>query len=150
MLLDGLQPAAPFLKDRKDPSTAVMWWPAHTVTSCDGSLALSTGPWIRKGGRAAGRYFTIWRHDGSGWHWIYDGGTEDPSPTPAGDTVNATKASCGPGAPPSPPEFGVVGGSVSRDGTLMWNLVKAEGDKFNLVVIYRAGRNWKIEQAIVG
>ena len=36
MLLDGPQPAAPFLKDRKDPPSAVMWWPARTITSCDG------------------------------------------------------------------------------------------------------------------
>ena len=55
-----------------------------------------------------------------------------------------------PSSPPSPPEFDVVGGGASRDGSLIWSLVKAGADKFNLVVIYRAGRNWKTEQAIVG
>ena len=150
MLLDGLQPAGPFLENRKDPPVAVMWWPAHTVTSCDGSMAFSTGPWIRRGGQAAGRYFTIWRHDGSGWHWVYDGGTDTTSPSPAGDKVSAIRASCGPGSPPSPPEFDVAGGGAARDGTLIWSLVKAGAGKFNLVVIYRDGRNWKTEEAIVG
>ena len=151
MLIDGLQPAAPFLKGRKDPTVSVMWWPAHTVTSCDGTLAFSTGPWRRKGGQQAGRYFTIWRHDASGWHWIYDGGNDDRSPMPAGDKVDAVRAACGPGIPPNPPEFGVVTNGGSHDGTFIWSLVDAGHDKFDLVVMYRiGGGSWKTEQAIVG
>jgi hypothetical protein len=149
MLLDGPQPAAPFLKDRANPPVAVMWWPARTITSCDGSLAFSTGPWIRKGGHSSGRYFTIWRHDNSGWRWIFDGGAQDHAATAAGDKVVATHASCGAGLPVAATDD-AVGGGASRDGSLRWSLVKAGGDGFTLVVSYRAGRNWKTESAVVG
>jgi hypothetical protein len=149
LLADGPQPAAVALKDLPDPPSAVMWWPARTITSCDGSLAFSTGPWVRKGGRSNGHYFTIWRHDTSGWHWIFDGGASDHKPSPAGDTVKAVRAACSP-ATPAEPMSGAAAGGASRDGSLHWRLEKADGDSFNLVVTYRAGRNWKTERAIVG
>jgi hypothetical protein len=150
MLLDGPQPALPFLKDKKDPPVAVMWWPSHTVTSCDGTLAFSTGPWRRKGGTAMGRYFTIWRHDASGWHWIYDGGAEDHSATPAGDQVRAERASCG--RRPKMPirsQHEQIGGA-SRDGSLQWSLASLDRQRYALIVYYWDGRAWKVESADVG
>lgn len=150
MLIEGPQPAQPFLKDRKDPPFAVMWWPAHTITACDGSLALSTGPWRRKGGTAMGRYFTIWRHDGSGWHWIYDGGAQDQSGTPAGDQVHAQHASCGKrSAAPARSAHEVIGGA-SRDGSLLWSLTSADKQHYNLSVTYWDGHGWQVESADVG
>ena len=149
MMLDGPQPAAPFLKDRKDPPFAVMWWPSHTVTSCDGTLAFSTGPWRRKGGTAMGRYFTIWRRDASGWHWIYDGGAEDTTATPAGDRVAAVRASCGRGKTPKISEAPAAGGAA-RDGSLAWALSPAPGGRYELTITYRMGKGWKRESANVG
>ena len=150
MLIDGPQPALPFLKDRKDPPVAVMWWPAHTVTSCDGSLAFSTGPWRRAGGRTTGRYFTIWRHDASGWHWIYDGGAQDQSATPAGDQVHAIRASCG--RRPKMPvrsQHERIGGA-SLDGSLQWSLASLDTRHYSLSVYYWDGRGWNAESADVG
>ena len=37
--------AQKFLKDRKDPPIAVQWWPAESYVSCDGTVAVNTGPW---------------------------------------------------------------------------------------------------------
>jgi hypothetical protein len=150
MLIDGPQPALPFLKDKKDPPVAVMWWPAHTVTSCDGSLAFSTGPWRRKGGQAMGRYFTIWRHDANGWRWIYDGGAEDRSATPAGDKVAAVRAACGRGASGPMAIMRPLIGGTSGDGSLRWGLSRREQDGYELVITYRLGAGWTRESAIVG
>ncbi|MBW8742990.1 MAG: hypothetical protein JF628_01335 [Sphingomonas sp.] len=144
MMLDGPQPAAPFLKDRKDPPVAVMWWPAHVVTSCDGSLAFSTGPWRRKGGTAMGRYFTVWRHDAAGWRWIYDGGTQDETGMPAGDVpVQPPHRVCH--KPPAlPEEAAPAAGGHSRDGSLVWRIDKsAKG--YRLRVLFSTGRTWTIE-----
>lgn len=144
MMLDGPQPAAPFLKDRKDPSVAVMWWPAHVVTACDGSLAFSTGPWRRKGGTEMGRYFTIWRHDAAGWRWIYDGGTRDEAGMAAGDVpVQPAHRACHK-SPPLPDEGVSAAGGRSRDGSLVWRIDKsAKG--YRLRVLFSTGGAWTTE-----
>jgi hypothetical protein len=43
------------------------------LTSCDGTLGYSTGPWTRPDGKR-GSFGTIWRRDADGWRWIYDDG----------------------------------------------------------------------------
>ena len=144
MMLDGLQPAAPFLKDRKDPPVAVMWWPAHVVTACDGSLAFSTGPWRRKGGTEMGRYFTIWRHDAAGWRWIYDGGTRDETGMAAGDVpVQPAHHACR--KPPALAEEGApAAGGRSRDGSLVWRIDK-NMKGYRLRVLFSTGGAWTTE-----
>jgi hypothetical protein len=141
MMLDGPQPAAPFLKDRKDPPVAVMWWPAHVVTACDDSLAFSTGPWRRKGGTQMGRYFTIWRHDPAGWRWIYDGGTQDQTGMPAGDVpVQPAHGACRK-PPPLPQGPAPVAGGQSRDGSLVWRIDKSDKG-YRLRVLFSSGGAW--------
>ncbi|WP_116090921.1 hypothetical protein [Sphingomonas crusticola] len=149
MLLDGPRPAAPFLKDRKDPPVAVMWWPAHTITSCDGSMAYSTGPWRRDGGRTTGRFFTIWRHGADGWRWVYDGGTQDNAGTAAGDGSGAVRAAYRPGRAPAV-DAGSVAGGGARDGSLQWELRPATPGQYRLTVTYRTHAGWKSESAVVG
>lgn len=73
MYAPGPVNARRFLAGKTDPSTGLQWRPAHTLTSCDGSLAYSTGPWSLASGKA-GSFGTIWRHDARGWAWIYDNG----------------------------------------------------------------------------
>jgi hypothetical protein len=148
MMLDGPQLAAPFLKDKKDPPVAVMWWPAHVVTACDGSLAFSTGPWRRKGGTLAGRYFTIWRHDVGGWRWIYDGGTQDETGMAAGEVPIQTvhRGACHrPTALPK--EAAAAAGGRSRDGSLVWRVDKiAKG--YRLRVLFSSGGAWTTEEDV--
>jgi len=39
----------------REPAIAVQWWPAESYVSCDGKLAVNTGPWVRPNGSG---YFT--------------------------------------------------------------------------------------------
>lgn len=144
MMLDGPQPAAPFLKDRADPPVAVMWWPSHVVTSCDGRLAFSTGPWRRKDGTSMGRYFTIWRRDAVGWRWVYDGGTEDATATSAGDvSVQPAHRACR--RPPAlPDEAAPAAGGHSRDRSLLWR-VDRSAKGYRLRVLFSTGGAWTTE-----
>jgi hypothetical protein len=87
--------AQAFLAPLKDPPRAVMWWPAKAIPSCDGTLAVSTGPWIRDGGKATGTFTTIWRRQADGgWKWLFDHGRDTPRAVPAGDVVQVRKPDC--------------------------------------------------------
>jgi len=133
--------AATFLAGRKDPPAAVMWWPAHTLAACDGSLAFSTGPW--RSGKTVGRFFTIWRRQPDGaWKWIYDGGTQDESGTPSGEgPVALPRGRCTrlPG-PPKEPDVAI--GGTSQDGSLRWRLDPA-GAHYRLRVTSSASGRWE-------
>jgi hypothetical protein len=85
---------ADLLRDQPDPPRALMWWPARTITSCDGTLAVSTGPWTGPG-NGTGTYTTVWRRqvDG-GWKWLIDSGRDLPVRQPATEPTLALKASC--------------------------------------------------------
>ena len=48
-----------FLKDRKDPPKSVEWWPARSLVSCDGRVAVNTGPAFREG-KHYGEFTTVW------------------------------------------------------------------------------------------
>lgn len=67
------------------------WQPAHVVTSADGRLALSSGPYVMtttgKDGRThtvTGRFATTWRRGRDGaWRVQFDGGDEGRPADPA-------------------------------------------------------------------
>jgi ketosteroid isomerase-like protein len=146
MLIDGPQPAQPFLATLKDPPTSVMWWPARTYTSCDGSLAFSTGPW-RIGGKSQGEFFTIWQKQPDGnWKWVYDGGVELKAPISAGERVKAVHASCRlPKAAAAMIESDT--GGASRDGTLRWALSPISGTKeYRFRVLFVRNGGWEVAQ----
>lgn len=73
--------AQAFLKDRKDPPASVAWQPRLVISSCDGRLAVSTGPW--RGGAKTGTFTTIWHRrdagEGDGWRWLLDHGRDTPA-----------------------------------------------------------------------
>ena len=149
MLAPDLVDAKTFLEPLVEPKVAVMWWPARTVTSCDGALAFSTGPWRRDGGRQAGRYFMIWQRQPDGnWAWIYDGGTEDGGAMPVGDRPVAVRAACR-GKPAPVDAAGGVKSGASPDGSFHWRLDKRDRP-YRLTVSYRTARGWGRETAAVG
>lgn len=115
--------AQAWLKDRPDPPRAVMWWPAEAWVSCDGTTAVTTGPWLRNGGKLAGYFTTIWRRqpDG-GWKWLLDHGDALERPRRASDAPPVRRASCH-GLPAERRIEGVRGyeTAASPDGSLVWN-----------------------------
>jgi|SRR5665213_1735148 len=88
--------ALQWLHGKADPPISVMWWPARSWISCDRTLAVNFGPWLRKGGRLAGTFTTIWSRQVDGvWKWRLDRGNTTPIPLPAGDRPRIMRASCG-------------------------------------------------------
>jgi hypothetical protein len=96
-----------FLKDRKDPPKTVRWAPAQSFVSCDGRIAVNTGPWWGADGVHHGYFTTVWQRSGRDWHWVYDGGDgETGAIPPAPASAQVHRASCrakAPGAPIIPP-----------------------------------------------
>jgi hypothetical protein len=88
--------AQEWLKDKADPRQSVMWWPARAYLSCDGKTAVTTGPWIREGGRSGGYFTTVWRKQADGsWKWLLDHGDLLASRRAAGDQAEVRRATCG-------------------------------------------------------
>jgi hypothetical protein len=97
--------ARTFLKPLKNPPRTISWRPADSFVSCDGRIAVNTGPWFTQDGTLGGYFTTVWQETPAGWRWAYDGGGPVSGPVPKGKTrVHA--ASCrgkAPGAPIIPP-----------------------------------------------
>jgi hypothetical protein len=97
--------ARTFLKPLKNPPRAISWRPTNSFASCDGRIAVNTGPWFIQDGTLGGYFTTVWQATPAGWRWAYDGGGPMSGPVPKGKTrVHA--ASCrgkAPGAPIIPP-----------------------------------------------
>ena len=114
-----------FLKGKSDPPVSVFWWPGRSYVSCDGSLAVNTGPWVREWGKSVGYFTTVWqRQPGGGWKWIYDGGDSLEIPRAEGGEVKPQQASCNPVIAklehgPITPGV-VIGGGTSKDRSLAW------------------------------
>ena len=100
-----------------------MWWPAEAYLSCDGRTAVTTGPWVRNGGKLVGYFTTVWRKQADGgWKWVLDHGDALARPRAAGDRVTPRRAACT--APSAAP--GSKAGSP--DGSLRWTWeVEADG-----------------------
>ena len=112
--------AQEWLEGRADPASAVMWWPAEVHVSCDGGTAVTTGPWVRDGGKRFGYFTTVWiRDDDGAWRWLLDHGDELATPRMAGEEPRVRKASCR-GAPPSPAAL-PVNPNWAQDLTLSWD-----------------------------
>ncbi|MGP1352200.1 MAG: hypothetical protein ACTS1Z_02660 [Parasphingopyxis sp.] len=82
------------LADAEDPPVSVMWWPARTFISCDGTMAVNTGPWVRPGPRH-GYFVTVWeRQADDTWRWRLDDGADLDAPMAAGDEPAVRRADC--------------------------------------------------------
>jgi hypothetical protein len=132
-----------FLKDRKDPPEAVKWSPSASFISCDGALAVNTGPWTRNGGKAVGYFTTVWtREPDGGWKWNYDGGDTLTSPRDLPAKPLVRQASCdnverlGPAAIVRPTGTAATtprGFGRSADGSFFysWTVTKAGAREFS-------------------
>jgi len=87
--------AQAFLKDRKDPKSGVMWWPGRSWISCDGTLAVNTGPWVLAGGKSTGTFTTVWQKQADGgWKWLLDNGRDTPRAVAAPERPPVTVPTC--------------------------------------------------------
>ncbi len=126
--------ARDFLKGKMDPATATRWSPNASYVSCDGRLAVNTGPWQSPNSRQNGFFTTVWEQEKGQWQWISHGRHTLKKALAARKTPIVRKASCrgrAPGpplmAPPStktgpggvaPDDFGR---GYSSDRTLGWD-----------------------------
>ncbi|MGI8931118.1 MAG: hypothetical protein ACR2FK_01885 [Sphingomicrobium sp.] len=122
------------LKGKKDPPASRRWSPNASYVSCDGRLAVNTGPWKSANGAESGYFTTVWQQEKRRWRWVYEGGDTLKEPLTARKTPIVSKSSCrgrAPGAPlmapPSakrgprgaaPDDFGR---GQSADRTLGWD-----------------------------
>jgi hypothetical protein len=126
--------ARDFLKGRKDPKGAIRWSTNASYVSCDGRMAVNTGPWRSADGQHAGFFTTVWQQEKGQWRWISHGRHTLKKPLAARKVPILRKGSCrgrplGPPlmAPPStkkgaggaaPDDFGR---GYSNDRTLGWD-----------------------------
>jgi hypothetical protein len=145
MLAGTLQPVETFLADRKDPPSSVMWWPARTYTSCDGTLAFSTGPYRGAAGEQ-GQFFTVWaRQPDGGWKWVYDGGGPVKTAVAAGETVKAIRAGCR--VPKEQPALIATGlDGASQDKTLRWSVSRVGTKLHRIRVLFVRNGRWEVAQ----
>ena len=125
--------ARDWLRGRENPAQAVRWQPQQVWSSCDGTLAVTKGPWQRPDG-SVGYFTTVWqRQRDREYKWVMDQGDGLAQPLPPREMIEAKVADCQtpPGAAPADmvPTGQTFGGS-SRDGTLAWDvLAQADGSR---------------------
>ncbi len=89
--LAGIDPA-----NRGDTSLA--WAPEFAGISRGGDIGFTTGP-FNGDDTAFGQYFTVWRLQNDGtWKWIYDGGTNQRTPTQVNPQAQVRQLALGRGA----------------------------------------------------
>ena len=149
--------AQEFLQGRKDPPRAIQWWPARSFVSCDGGLAVNTGPW--RNGARNGYFTTIWvRQKDGGWKWTMDGGDALKTPLARPARPAVARASCAglnrlravyasqtpatariAGKPPAD-----AGQGRSADGTLSWSWTVARDGARHFEAKLWNGRRYRI------
>jgi hypothetical protein len=147
-----------FLAGRKDPPRSVEWWPARTFVSCDGDMAVNTGPW-RNTGNQNGYFTTVWvRQKDGGWKWSMDGGDALKKPLARPSRPAVARASCSglkklrsvyaavtptteriAGKPPAD-----AGQGRSADGTLTWSWAVAKDGARHFQAKLWNGRRYRV------
>lgn len=109
--------ARDFLKDRRDPAAASQWSPNASYVSCDGRIAVNTGPWHSADGRSRGFFTTVWERNAKGWQWVSDGRHTLMKPIMQRKTPIVRMGSCkgrAPGPPLSAPPTTMPGPGGSK------------------------------------
>jgi hypothetical protein len=123
-----------FLKGRKNPPASVRWWPAQSYVSCDGRIAVNTGPSLSSDGKSPGYFTTVWQREKRRWLWVYDAGDSLKIARPIPRRPFVRRASCA-GKPTQPPLLSLsapgkrrgkgapddYGVGRSADETLVWD-----------------------------
>jgi hypothetical protein len=94
MFAPDVQLASKALANAKEPAIPVMWWPGTVAASCDGTMGLSTGPWVRAGSAGFGTFTTVWKKTAQGYRWRLDHGRNTPKLVAAGDKPAVIASVC--------------------------------------------------------
>lgn len=94
--------ARDFLKGRIDRGSAIRWSPNASYVSCDGRMAVNTGPWQSPNGQQTGFFTTVWEQEKGQWHWLSHGRHTLNVPIARRGSPTIRKASCR-GRAPGPP-----------------------------------------------
>jgi hypothetical protein len=148
MFQRGAHDAASLLAGQPDPKKPFTWEVHESITSCDGTTAITIGP-VRQADGRDGMLLLVWRKqpDGS-WKWVVwrGGAGRTPEPGPVPRTITA---SCE-GEPPlyvrRQPE-GPSGTVSSPDRTLIWYW---ETDRTGAVTYYIQAWNGTAHKTVVG
>jgi ketosteroid isomerase-like protein len=114
--------AQALLKPLKDPPKAITWAPAESFVSCDGQVAVNTGPWTRPNG-TVGYFTTVWKKQPDGaWKWVLDhgDGLKTPREAPAKPKVMRADCAAAPQWETEDDAPGVTDTGASQDSTLIW------------------------------
>lgn len=88
-----------WLAKQTDPPQTVAWQPHQMWSSCDGSLAVTSGAWQRPDG-TAGYFTTVWQRQRNGkYRWVLDQGDALDEPLKSPEFVSTDVALCDPLAP---------------------------------------------------
>lgn len=129
----------------REPPIAVQWWPADSYISCDGNVAVNTGPWVRPKG--VGYFTTVWVRQPDGhFKWVMDGGDALAAPISLPDPPRVHKASCkgGPVETIAVTSGAKVGSGNSADFTLHWHWVVASDGARTFDVLLWNGRKYEL------
>lgn len=94
--------ARDFLAGRTDPKAATRWSTNASYVSCDGRMAVNTGPWQDPDGGQSGFFTTVWEQENGRWHWISHGRHVVDTPVPRRAKPIVRMGSCR-GRAPGPP-----------------------------------------------
>ena len=94
MFVPDVKLAREALAGATEPAVPVMWWPATVAASCDGTLGLSTGPWVRAASGGIGTYTTLWRKMAEGYRWRINHGRNTPKLVATGDQPTVIATTC--------------------------------------------------------
>lgn len=119
----------------QEPKIAVQWWPAESYVSCDGSMAVNTGPWVRPKG--VGYFTTVWVRQADGhFKWEMDGGDTLATPRVLPEQPKVRHGDCRGKAQPfyagtvSRDPQDKQGSGMSSDRSLAWSwIVKPDGSR---------------------
>ena len=144
---NGAFEAQPWLKKQADPAQAVVWQPFAVWSSCDGSLAATSGGYREPEG-ATGNFYTVWeRQDNGTYKWIFDFGIPTPLAPAEPDSISASIANCklADKAVAADPALSL---RYSADKTLAWAFQMADhtvghkaGNGTRTLYVWAAGEN---------
>lgn len=118
--------ARQWLGNQPEPAAPMGWEPHAVFLSCDGSLAVASGPW-RKAEGAGGSFTTVWQRQKRGeYKWVMSQADDLAASPGAPDMIRSSVATCQRGArkPVAIPAAFPTGtrGGWSEDGTLSWEV----------------------------